>query len=368
MKYLFLADSEDHITTAAIEDGANPVSAGTVLMLTRGMTLLKDVPICVLTRPTTFNQDVKALHPKDGLDKHFLPWLLLANKNRLLNMVDVAGHGTGKLNTDELRSLEIAFPKPREQQKIADCLTSLDEMIAAQGQTVAALATHKRGLMQQLSPREGETVPRLRFPEFRESQWMLKSIGDLLEPNERPIKMKDDEEYSPVTVKRRYGGVVAREVLKGKFIKVKSQFAVKDGDFLVSKRQIVHDACGLVPAELDGATVSNEYSVLIAKAGCDIHFFNYFSHQPAVSNSFLQSSVGIVTEKMLFKLNTWMKFEFLFPSIAEQNRIAACLSALDARVAAQSAKLDGLKTHKKGLMQQLFPSADEGAAHGGTPE
>lgn len=159
MKRLFLDDTEDHITAAATDDGAKQVPAGTVLLLARGMTLLKDVPICVIRRPMSFNQDVKALRSKGPLSERFLPWLLLGSKERLLRMVDVAGHGTGKFNTDELKSLDIALPSLAEQHKIADCLTSLDEVIAAQGRKVAALKAHKKGLMQQLFPREGETLP-----------------------------------------------------------------------------------------------------------------------------------------------------------------------------------------------------------------
>jgi type I restriction enzyme, S subunit len=98
---------------------------------------------------------------------------------------------------------------------------------------------------------------------------------------------------------------------------------------------------------------------MTAKKGCDIEFFNYFTQQPCVSQSFLQSSVGIVIEKMLFKLNWWLKLAFPFPSFAEQKRIAACLSSLDARLAAQVQKVSTLKTHKQGLLQQLFPSLEE---------
>ena len=152
MKQLFLEDSEDHISTAAVDDGARLVPVGTLLMLTRGMTLLKDVPICVVRRAMAFNQDVKALHPKDDVSGLFFAFLLLGNKGRLLKMVDIAGHGTGKLNTDELRALELATPRPAEQQRIADCLSSLDAQIAAAAQKLAALKTHKQGLMQQLFP------------------------------------------------------------------------------------------------------------------------------------------------------------------------------------------------------------------------
>ena len=86
-------------------------------MLTRGMTLLKDIPICVLRREMSFNLDVKGLRPKDGVDGLFLAWMLIGNKPRLLAMVDVAGHGTGKLDTDKLKALVMAVPSPAEQQR-----------------------------------------------------------------------------------------------------------------------------------------------------------------------------------------------------------------------------------------------------------
>lgn len=152
MKQLFLEDSEDHISSAAIESGAKTVPSGSLLILTRGMTLLKDVPICVVRRDMALNQDVKALRPKDGVESMFLAFLLMASKERLLAMVDIAGHGTGKLDTDGLRDFGLAIPKPEEQQRIADCLSSLDTRITAETNQLSALKTHKQGLMQQLFP------------------------------------------------------------------------------------------------------------------------------------------------------------------------------------------------------------------------
>ena len=128
---------------------------------------------------------------------------------------------------------------------------------------------------------------------------------------------------------------------------------------MISKRQIVHNACGLVPGSLHGSIVSNEYSVLTPRENCSVEFFNYFAQQPAVSKSFLDSSVGIVIEKMLFKLDRWLKHEFLFPVLAEQQKIADCLSSLDELIAAEGRKLESLRDYKKGLMQLLFPRDGE---------
>jgi len=93
------------------------------------MTLLNDVPICIVRQPMTFNQDIKALRPRSQLREEFLPYLLLGKKDRLLNLVDLAGHGTGRLNTDELKALEVLLPPPDEQLAIAHILGTLDDKI-----------------------------------------------------------------------------------------------------------------------------------------------------------------------------------------------------------------------------------------------
>jgi type I restriction enzyme S subunit len=152
MKRLYLEDAEDRISAKAIDHGARLVPPGTILILTRGMTLLKDVPICVLSREMSFNQDVKGLRTKDGFDELFLAWILIGNKHRLLAMVNVAGHGTGKLDTDELKALELTVPSIAEQKRIAACLSSLDTLITAETNKLGVLKTHKKGLMQQLFP------------------------------------------------------------------------------------------------------------------------------------------------------------------------------------------------------------------------
>ena len=108
--------------------------------------------------------------------------------------------------------------------------------------------------------------------------WLREPLSKHLREVPRPIVLEDDSEYRLVTVKRSRGGVVEREVLAGRDIAVKSQFALKSGDFLISKRQIVHGACGVVPADLDGTVVSNEYSVLNGVGTIDLEYLKYLSH------------------------------------------------------------------------------------------
>lgn len=71
-------------------------------------------------------------------------------------MVNIAGHGTGKLDTNELKALKLFLPPPPEQRRIAECLNVVDDLIAAQILKVENLKTHKKALMQQLFPQMEE--------------------------------------------------------------------------------------------------------------------------------------------------------------------------------------------------------------------
>lgn len=139
MSEFWLEDSEDHLTEAGVAAASRIVPAGTVLMLTRGMTLHNRVPICRIARDATFNQDVKAVLPKDGLYPSFLPYLLTGNHDRLHERVDAAGHGTGRLNTDAILSLPVHVPATPQQISISQLGEALDGRIHNLRQTNATL-------------------------------------------------------------------------------------------------------------------------------------------------------------------------------------------------------------------------------------
>ncbi|WP_289084276.1 restriction endonuclease subunit S [uncultured Sulfitobacter sp.] len=105
------------------------VPAGSVLVLVRGMGLFKDLPVVLCDRPVTFNQDIKALVTKQGIDSEYFAFALIARKSDILRHVDSAGHGTGRLDTDLLKSTPIPLPPPPEQRKIAEILRAWDEAL-----------------------------------------------------------------------------------------------------------------------------------------------------------------------------------------------------------------------------------------------
>jgi type I restriction enzyme, S subunit len=147
MKSFFLSDSEDKITEQALLEGAKIAKRGSVLLLTRGMTLLSDVPICLLRRDSSFNQDVKAIQAgSPALTSEYLPYLLLGHKTKLQSLVDLAGHGTGRLATDLLLSLDVALPSPQEQKAIAHIFGTLDDKIELNRKTNETLEAMAKAL------------------------------------------------------------------------------------------------------------------------------------------------------------------------------------------------------------------------------
>jgi type I restriction enzyme S subunit len=262
-------------------------------------------------------------------------------------------------NTDVLKG-NICVPNILEQQKIADCLSSLDELIAAQARKVDALKTHKKGLMQQLFPREGETQPRLRFPEFQDtSEWEETHLGKL-------GKLVSGLTYSPDDV-RGAGLLVLRSSN-------------------VQNSEIALDDCVYVDPSIKGANLSqpedilicvrNGSKALIGKSALIPHGMPLCTHGAfmtvfrAETPSFVfqlfqsdkyQKQVAGDLGATINSINgsQFLKYEFFVPKPAEQKRIADFLVSVDSLITAAAQEFDTLKTHKKGLMQQLFPSVEK---------
>jgi type I restriction enzyme S subunit len=255
------------------------------------------------------------------------------------------------------------YPSKLEQQKIAECLSSVDELIVAQALKVDVLKTHKKGLMQQLFPREGETQPRLRFPEFQyDGEWeekKLERIGRVIRgASPRP---KGDSRY--------YGGPVPRLMVQdvtrdGKWVFPRIDSLTEEGA-KVSRpcpagtlTIVCSGNVGVVSFLAVDACIHDGFLALVDIDESIVATDFLFHSLSTLREQFEQGAThgGVFTNLTTSVIN---QFKFKCPDLSEQQRIADCLTALDDLIAAQMQKLDALKTHKKGLMQQLFPSPEE---------
>ena len=276
-------------------------------------------------------------------------------------------------------------PSPAEQQKIAECLSSVDELMAAQARKVDALKTHKKGLIQQLFPRVAgassskaletgeqdapatfETQPRLRFPEFQNAgEWVEEKLEDLAKRGSGHTPNKTKDEYynggikwvSLADSKRLDNGLISETTI------VISEQGIKKSS------AVLHPAGSVILSRDAGVGKS---AVMSESMAVSQHFIVWTCDKRRLSNWFLYYILQI--KKPVFEnvasgstiktigLPFFKEMRIAVPQVKEQQRIAECLTSLDDLIAAQTQKLEAPKTHKKGLMQQLFPSPEEAEA------
>ena len=244
---------------------------------------------------------------------------------------------TWNLKYPAFSAIEMAFPAEQaEQQKIADCLSSLDELIKLQAKQLEALKAHKKGLMQQLFPREGETTPRLRFPEFRDAgPWEVKRLETIVELAYGAALPESHRNKGDVPVVGSNGivGYHDKPLTKGPTIVIGRKGSAGEVTW-------VEEAC---------FPIDTTFFVQFRRS-LDSPRFLYFLLL-TLNLPELARAEGIPG----LNRNDVYSRRVGVPSAAEQQKIADCLSSLDELIELQAKQLEALQTHKKGLMQQLFP-------------
>jgi len=262
--------------------------------------------------------------------------------------VTSARSGQPGINGNEYATLSIPIPPYAmelgglsEQQKIADCLSSIDELIIAQTQKLSTLKAHKKGLMQQLFPAEGETLPKLRFPEFQDAgEWEEKRMEDVA-PLQRGFDLPSDQIIQ---------GSIPVVYSNGIQNFHNKRMAIAPG--LVTGRS---GTIGKIHFIEEGDYWPHNTSLWVTSFKGNFPKFIYYLYNTIGMNRFASGS-GVPT----LNRNYVHAFQVcLPPSVGEQQKIADCLSSIDELITTQTQKLDTLKTHKKALMQQLFPAMEE---------
>lgn len=262
----------------------------------------------------------------------------------------IAGAAPPKLTLGILKKIVIPVPKDTiEQQKIADCLSSLDDLITAETQKLEALKTYKKGLMQVLFPAEGEKVPRLRFPGF-EGEWEEKMLGEVATfINGRAYAQEE------LLATGKY-----RVLRVGNFFSSKdwyySNLELEDNKFCNNGDLLYAWSASFGPRIWQGEKAIYHY-----------HIWKVVE-KDQVCKQFLYWLLELETEKIKsnqanglgllhITKNSIEKWDIHIPSLQEQQKIADCISSIDNQITTAAQKIETLKQHKKGLMQQLFPNA-----------
>lgn len=324
----------------------------------------------LITLECIIDNNLVALNPYKNIINNY--FLFFASCNIDLN--DYCGGAVPSVNKSTLQEIQIAVPSLEEQKKIADCLTSLDVLIRAENRKLDLLKTHKKALMQQLFPRDGETVPTLRFPEFQDvGEWegfalseFIKSLdtGVSVNSGDRPANSREIGILKTSCVGNDKFDILENKVVTDAKEITRVKENVQKNTIIISRMNTPALVGANAYVDSDHKNIYLPDRLWAAKSGerGSMKFIAYVlgSQKGRMALSELATgtsgSMKNITKTLLLDL-------YIFaPDDLEQQKIADCLSALDRLIQAQSRKLDVLKTHKKALMQQLFPVLDDGAA------
>ena len=317
------------------------VPANSIAVITRvGVGKLAFMPFSYTT-----SQDFLSLS-KLNVDGHFAVYSLYRKLQNDLNIVQ--GTSIKGITKGELLAKEIAIPEIREQNQIGAFFKDLNNLITLHQRKLNHLKDRKKALLQQLFPKNGESVPRLRFPGFTDA-WEQRKLGELasVSMNRRVFKEQTNESGDvPFFKIGTFGSTPDAFISRELFEQYKGKYPYpKVGDILIS-------ASGSI-----GRTV--EYT------GKDEYFQDsnivWLSHDGRIDNTFLKCFYDVVkwagiegsTIKRLYNDNI-LNTEIRLPSVDEQRQIGTYFKNLDNLITLHQRKLNHLKDRKKALLQQLF--------------
>jgi type I restriction enzyme S subunit len=305
--------------------------------------------------------DILPLIPNEKVLDVIMMYILSSSRFVAYATSKSAGTKMPRINWNDIMEFKVPLPPLEEQQGIASILAKVDDLIQKTDEIIEQTQRLKKGLMESLLTRGinhtrfkkvniGKKFLNVTIPE----SWNVKKFGDVLKVRETFIDLDDSADYTRVTVRRKHDGVIVRDIVKGKDILTKNQYRVYGGDFIISRRQIIHNACGLVPKELDGAVVSNEYSCFTGTEYLDLDYMDWFSRTKLFQQTIIVTTHGVAIEKYVFLLKEWLKLFIPLPPIEEQRKIVSILSAINNDLLGQLGYKQWLEKLRKALTQDLM--------------
>lgn len=309
---------------------SRPVKKGELILansMSYGSTYLLEVEGCIYDGWFVLREY------EDYFDKQFLLQLLNSEHTQGQYKKYAAGGIVQNISSEIVYSIKLPKTSKQEQQKIASCLSSLDELIAAHNDKLDALKDHKKGLLQNLFPQEGETVPRVRFPEFEgDGEWVEKRFEELFEIGSGKDYKHLDEGDIPVYGSGGYMLSVNKYLYNGESVAIGRKGTINNPMFLKGKFWTV-----------DTLFFTRYFKNCLPKFIFYIfQKINWLKHNEA-------GGIPSLSKGNLYSIKT------LIPSISEQKRIVEIISTLDNLIECQGKKIEELLNHKEGLMQGLFP-------------
>ncbi|AGU76056.1 restriction endonuclease subunit S [Streptococcus intermedius] len=338
----FVSESKRKISKLGLEkSSAKLLPVGTVLFTSRagiGNT-------AILAKSATTNQGFQSIVPKENL---LYSYFIYSMTGYLKHYGEVTGAGSTfvEVSGKQMAKCPISLPSLPEQKAIGDFFSTLDRSIALHQRELENLKNRKKSLLQKMFPKNGESVPKIRFPEFKNAPaWEQRKLGEVAEitmgqsPNSANYTNNPSDHILVQGNADMRNGYVHPRVWTTQVTKT-----AKKGALIISVRAPVGDV---------GKT---EYNVVLGRGVAAIQgneFIFQLLSKMKINGYWEKLSTGSTFESI--NSNDLKDASISLPSLPEQTAIGDFFSTLDRSIALHQRKLEHLKLRKKALLQKIFP-------------
>ncbi|WP_404981972.1 restriction endonuclease subunit S [Bifidobacterium longum] len=341
----------DRTTTQITEKGAKELTlypAGSLVMVTRSGILRHTLPVAELRKPSTVNQDIRVILPQGECCGEWLLQFFISHNKELLLEFGKTGTTVESVDFGKIKDMLLYMPSTVEQQQIGDFFAKLDSLITLHQRKYDKLVIFKKSMLEKMFPKDGESVPEIRFAGFTDP-WEQRKLGELFfESNERSSSME----------------ILSVSVAKGIYPASESDRDTNPGASLVNykvvhKGDVVYNSMRM----WQGAVGSSDYDGIVSPAyvvarptiELDSTCFGYLLKRPEMLYKYLCDSQGNSKDTQTLKYDRFADIEATMPAnLEEQRAISACLESVDHLITLHQRKLELLRNIKKSLLDKMF--------------
>ena len=347
MHDFIISSSNQHLTQEGLNHGSKLLKRGNLLLLVRGSMLWNKIPVCYNQVDVAFNQDVKGIILNDKSYTMFLLYWFYAHEKRIKYMVTGTGIGAGKLDTDDLLSLKIAYPDEAEQKKITILLSLLDERIATQNKIIDRLESLIKGLNNDFHNNNGDITTT--FTAFGEAYSGLSGKNADSFGSGKPYITYLNVYQNNYINKNQYDYVTISDGEK--------QSKVSSGDILFTLSSETPNEVGIGSVYLgnDKELYLNSFCFGVHIKNNNVIYPPYMAH--LVSSQYFRKAIYPLAQgstRFNLQKNDFMKKTFILPSLEKQKQISKVLNSLSEKDNIEKQQLALLQAERLYLLRQMF--------------
>ena len=349
----------DRTTTQITEKGAKELTlypAGSLVMVTRSGILRHTLPVAELRKPSTVNQDIRVILPQGECCGEWLLQFFISHNKELLLEFGKTGTTVESVDFGKIKDMLLYMPSTVEQQQIGDFFAKLDSLITLHQRKYDKLVILKKSMLEKMFPKDGESVPEIRFAGFTDP-WEQRKLEDIAN---RVTRKNEGESDLPLTISSQYGLVDQRTFFNNQVASkdMSGYYLLRKGEFAYNKSTSGDSPWGAVKrlVRYEKGCVSPLY-ICFGLDGADPDFLvTYYETDRWYKAVQMIAAEGARNHGLLnIAPNDFFDTALILPpSREEQELIGLFFARLDNLITLHQRKLELLQNIKKSLLDKMF--------------